>query len=253
MHDRFTTTPDKWNRATESQLERAEAQVWKALDDEAVVDHVERNYRRGGNYAGATFIDLDPVDPYSFTPADLLSLNLLSVAAQPVAVRRLLEPSRERGHLVRLLSEENLPLDADLAIADTDQLLAMANLHQALKRALSPPDVKKPNPWVTASKLCARKRPDLFPVRDNVVCRYLGLLDQKGNYEVDWQVFRHVIQDNAIRRRLDEIVDEASQRPGVDVGHPNRRLRHLDVILWMHARPKNLGTAASGDLSILLD
>ena len=35
-----------------------------------------------------------------------------------------------------------------------------------------------------------------------------GLIEPRGNYEVDWQVFRRVIQDNAIRRRLDEIVDE---------------------------------------------
>ena len=88
-------------------------------------------------------------------------------------------------------------------------------------------------------------------MRDNVVCKYLGLIDPKGNYEVDWQVFRHVIQDNAIRRRLDEIVDEAAQRPGVDVGHPNRRLRHLDVVLWMHARRSASKEAgASGDLAI---
>ena len=127
-------------------------------------------------------------------------------------------------------------------MADTDQLLAMARApSRRLKQVLSPADVKNPNPWVTASKLCARKRPDLFPVRDNVVCKYLGLIEPKGNYEVDWQVFRHVIQDNAIRRRLDEIVDEAAARPGVDVGHPNRRLRHLDVVLWMHARRRVRG------------
>ena len=204
--------------------------IWEALNDEAAVDHLGSYYRRDGNYAGATFVDLDPVDPYAFTAADLLSLNLLGVAPQPVAVRHILEPSRQRGHLLRLLSEENLPLDPDLAMADADQLLAMAELHQGLKRALTPAGVQNPNPWVTASKLCARKRPDLFPVRDNVVCKYLGLIDPKGNYEVDWQVFRHVIQDNDVRRRLDEIVDEASRRPGVDVGHPNRRLRHLDVV-----------------------
>jgi len=253
MDERFTTPPTDWTPATPRQLERAKELVNQALNDGAAVDHLETYYRRDGNYAGATFIDLDPVDPYLFTAADLLSLNLLSVAAQPVAVRRLLEPSRERGHLVRLLSEENLPLDADLAMADTGQLLSMAQLHEALKRALSPADVKNPNPWVTASKLCARKRPDLFPVRDNVVCKHLGLIEPKGNYQVDWQVFRHVIQDNAIRRRLDEIVDEAAQRPGVDVGHPNRGLRHLDVILWMHARPRNATPAAAGDLSMLLE
>lgn len=254
MNGRFTSAPSGWSATTEAQLERAMDRVWEALNDEAAVGRLESYYRRDGNYAGATFIDLDPVDPYSFTPADLLSLNLLSVAAQPVAVRRLLEPSRQRGHLLRLLSEENLPLDADLAMADTDQLLAMAELHRALKNALSPADVKNPNPWVTASKLCARKRPDLFPVRDNVVCKYLGLIDPKGDYQVDWQVFRHVIQNNAIRRRLDDLVDEASQRPGVDVGHPNRRLRHLDVVLWMHARPKGTkAAAASGDLAISVE
>ena len=97
------------------------------------------------------------------------------------------------------------------------------------------------------------QRPDLFPVRDNVVCKHLGLIEPRGNYEVDWQVFRHVIQDNPIRRRLDEIVDEAAGRPGVDIGHPNRRLRHLDVVLWMHARPKATRTAgASGDMAISL-
>jgi hypothetical protein len=251
MDKRFTTPPTDWTPATPRQLEQAKELVWLALNAEATVGHLETYYRRDGNYAGATFIDLDPVDPYSFTAADLLSLNLLSVAAQPVAVRRLLEPSRERGHLVRLLSEEKLPLDADLAMADADQLLAMAQLHEALKQALSPAEVKNPNPWVTASKLCARKRPDLFPVRDNVVCKHLGLIESRGNYEVDWQVFRHVIQDNAIRRQLDAIVDEAAGRPGVDVGHPNRRLRHLDVVLWMHARTKSAGPAeTSGDMAI---
>lgn len=253
MDERFSTPPTDWTPASPHQLEHATKLVHQALNDAAAVGHLETYYRRVGNYAGATFLDLDPVDPYSFTAADLLSLNLLGVAAQPVAVRRLLEPSRERGHLVRLLSEENLPIDADLAMADADQLLAMAELHEAVKRALSPADVKDPNPWVTASKLCARKRPDLFPVRDNVVCKHLGLIEPRGNYEVDWQVFRHVIQDNAIRRRLDEIVDEAAGRPGVDIGHPNRRLRHLDVVLWMHARPKATRTAgASGDMAISL-
>ena len=254
MDERFTSPPAGWAAATQHQLGLAKVLVWQALSDEAAVDRLASYYRRDGNYAGATFVDLHPIDPYSFTPADLLSLNLLSVAAQPVAVRRLLEPSRQRGLLLRLLSEENLPLDADLAMADTGQLLAMAELHQELKRALSPANANGPNPWVTASKLCARKRPDLFPVRDNVVCKYLGLIDPKGNYEVDWQVFRHVIQDNDVRRRLDEIVDEASLRPGVDVGHPNRRLRHLDVVLWMHARPQGTKTSAtSGDMAISLD
>jgi len=85
--------------------------------------------------------------------------------------------------------------------------------------------------------LTARKRPDLFPVRDSVVCGYLGLdKGRKQNYEVDWQVFRRLLQDDGVRSQLDAVVDEAARRPGVDVGFVNGRLRHLDVVLWMHAR-----------------
>lgn len=236
MQSRFTSTPSGWDPPSDGRLDFAVARVWEALKHKDAADRMANYYGRGGNYAGATFLDLDPVDPYAWTTGDLLSLTLLGVTAHPVAVRRLLEPSRERGLLLRLLSEEYLPLDADLSMADSGQLLAMKDLYLAVKRALPPAHVANPNPWVTASKLCARKRADLFPIRDNVVCRYLGLIAPKGDYQVDWQVFRHVIQDNSIRRRIDELVDEASRRPGVDIGHPNRRLRHLDVLLWMHAR-----------------
>jgi hypothetical protein len=112
----------------------------------------------------------------------------------------------------------------------------MASLHEATKQAVSPSHVENGNRWVTASKLCARKRPDLFPVRDSKVCALLELSGVRHNYEVDWQVYRGIIQNDEVRRRIDAVVDEASSREGVNIGHPNRRLRHLDVALWMHAR-----------------
>ena len=55
---------------------------------------------------------------------------------------------------------------------------------------------------MTASKLCARKRPDLFPVRDKEVCDYLGLT-QLRNYQADWQVFRSLIGDPDITAAID--------------------------------------------------
>ena len=69
-----------------------------------------------------------------------------------------------------------------------------------------------------------------------MVCKYLGLQDGRQNDEVDWQVFRHIIQNDEVRRRLDSVVEEAATREGVNIGHPNRRLRHLDVVLWMGSR-----------------
>ncbi|KGN36003.1 hypothetical protein N798_00190 [Knoellia flava TL1] len=189
-------------------------------------------YARDRNFAGATFLDLDPVSPWDLNSSDLLALNLLSVQAPPYSVRRLLEPSPDRNLVLRLLSEDSLPLDADLATADPATMTAMADLHEAIKACLSPAHVKTKNSWVTASKLCARKRPDLFPVRDSVVCGYLGL---GNNYQVDWQVFRRIVQETSIRTAIDERIDAAAAK-GAAIGHPNRRLRHLDAILWMHAR-----------------
>ncbi len=132
-----------------------------------------------------------------------------------------------------MLAGHHLSLDANLSLADAASLEAMAAFHRALKPALSATESATANPCVTVSKLSARKRPDLFPVRDSVVCALLGI---GKNYEVDWQVYRRLLQDDDIRRSLDQIVDNAAAIPGVDVGSPTARLRHLDVVLWMHAR-----------------
>ena len=233
---RFQEIPDGWQAATPEQLDTGLRRTLDALAGDAVVEDVARYYDRESNYAGATFLDLDPVDPYAVTSGDLLAITLLSVQAEPQSVRRLLEMTATNREMRHLLTEEHLPLDADLAMADAATLEAMAALHQAAKRALSLDGSANKNPWVTVSKLTARKRPDLFPVRDSVVCKYLGLQDGRQNYEVDWQVFRHIIQNDEVRSRLDAIVDEAATRPGVNIGHPNRRLRHLDVVLWMANR-----------------
>lgn len=66
--------------------------------------------------------------------------------------------------MLRLLSGARPPLDSDLVIADGTSLLAMAELREAFKSYLSLAIVKSKNPSVTASKLCARKRPGWFPV-----------------------------------------------------------------------------------------
>ena len=217
--------------------EHAHEATWAALRHERVVDRVAGYYAREGDFAGATVLTVGPVDPHHVTTGDLLALTLLQVQASPAVVRRLTEPSRTRAELERMLSDEHLPANTDLALADNATLLDMAAFHEGVKRALSATESSTANPWVTAAKLTARKRPDLFPVRDSVVSRVLGL-DQgrKQNYQVDWQVFRRLLQDDGVRGRLDQVVDEAARRPGVDIGLPNRRLRHLDVVLWMHAR-----------------
>ena len=89
---------------------------------------------------------------------------------------------------------------------------------------------------MTASKLCARKRPYLFPVRDSVVRDFLGLT-QYGNYQVDWQLFRALLADSTIVRACDAAVAAAYQAAGDRRLAVDRdRLRVLDAALWSSAR-----------------
>lgn len=89
------------------------------------------------------------------------------------------------------------------------------------------------DPWVTAGKLCARKRPRLFPVRDALVCGALGL-SRYRSYQIDWQVYRAAMRDPQILAALYAVRDEAAATP--DVHLDDVPLRWLDVILWMQAK-----------------
>ena len=63
-------------------------------------------------------------------------------------------------------------------------------------------------------------------------------------------VFRHLIQQRDVREAIDGLVQKAATEPDVEVGHPNRRLRHLDVLLWMHApRPRRDGDRSGAPLT----
>jgi hypothetical protein len=234
--ERFTSIPEGWEALTEQAYEAARVATMEALHHDTAVDRHARYYAREGDFAGTTFLTIGPCDPYRFTSGDLLALTLLQVQVSPAVVRRLTEPSRTGERLMAMLQGQHLTVNADLTLADEATMQAMADFHVAVKPALSAGEAASANPWVTASKLTARKRPDLFPVRDSVVCELLGLSGRKQNYEVDWQVYRRLLQDDVIRNRLDQVVDDAAAREGVDVGSPMRRLRHLDVVLWMHAR-----------------
>jgi hypothetical protein len=123
----------------------------------------------------------------------------------------------------------------DLANAGSPALTEMAGLYEAVKQALSADTVKNPNARVAASKLCVRKGPDLFPVRDTEVCDYPGPTRWR-NYQVDWQVFRSLIGDPDIIEAIDVVSKATAEaaaggRPQVD----QSRLRLLDAAIWTYA------------------
>lgn len=99
--------------------------------------------------------------------------------------------------------------------------------------------MKRPNVWVTASKLCARKRPGLFPVRDKKVCDYLGL-SPLANYQVDWQVFRSLVADPDIVTTVHILADAAmAYAPKRNLRMDSWPLRLLDAAIWTYAISQN--------------
>ncbi len=114
----------------------------------------------------------------------------------------------------------------------------MAALDTELRRT---PDATA-NRWVFAAKVCARKRPDLFPLRDRLVCTYLaGSHDLRssalGPFRTDVQVFASLMSDPAVREAIaghrTELGDAAARVPD---------LRLLDAALWLAALAHGYGT-----------
>jgi len=220
--------PTGWASVAPQTLEAAFAAAWDALDPSLAAARLRDYYRADGNYAGATFVEAVPTDADQVTATDLFAITLLSVnAPKPHTTRQILDPGPIQSLILELLTSPRLGNNLDLATADSETLLSMALFYDLVKRTLGS------NPWVTAGKLCARKRPRLFPVRDRLVCGLLGL-SRHSNYEVDWQVYRALIGDHQLIAALQAARDEAATTPGVHIDmFP---LRWLDVVLWMHAK-----------------
>jgi len=227
--------PDGWQPPPPDLAVDAKQKAMEALRSDgprAAQHRLARFYDTDRDYAGASFTQLGPIDPMDITPADLLGTTLLSVRIRPGAARRMLDRGDTRDTLLRRLRA--LP-DCDLANAGSPALTAMEGLYEAVKQALSADTVKNPNAWVTASKLCARKRPDLFPVRDTEVRDYLGLT-QWRSYQVDWQVFRSLIGDPDIIATIDVMSKAtAAAAAGRRLQVDQSRLRLMDAAIWTYA------------------
>lgn len=216
-----------WTAPSTSELAHATAVVTEMLADEkSAVCGLSTFYATAGPFAGLTFTDLAPNDPTTITTEDLLALTLMDVSATSRAVRRLLVDKELRPAVDRALVKAKPGVALETAAAD--ELAAVVDLYLLLKERLGS------NPWVIASKLTARKRPALFPVRDNVVVGRLGLINKSPG--TDLLVFRHLVTRPDIAEALQAHAGTASRAPGVPNLLNVPRLRLLDTVLWMRDR-----------------
>jgi hypothetical protein len=217
-------------------LAHAHGEAWAAVCDTRAVEMLRRYYDPARNYAGSTFVGLEPNDPRDITATDLYALSLLDVNAGPLAGRLLLEAGAYRDRVLAALADPHLGHEVALETAEACTFAAAEELYLAFRDALGK------RPWVTASKLCARKRPLLLPVRDSVVTT--NRLRLGKDYLVDWQVYKTLLQDTGLVTQLRELVDEAQSGTTFQITDPV--LRILDVLLWMTADASMRPRSGSG-------
>ena len=224
--------PHDWRNADPFYAPALE-RVRTALADPRTPERLVRYYSPTGDYAGSSFTAIGDNAPDRIDEADLLAVSLVGTHVPPPMARALLEPGEVRDRVQALLSTDVLPADARLADVTPPLLEAMNALYVELRALVPPPTDRYLTNWTTAATLCARKRPALFPERDEAICRYLGMWPSR--YQVDWQVFYAVMAQDDVRADLERLVARAAESPSVVIDAPDALLRHLGVVLWMHA------------------
>ena len=219
-------------RNLENAEERAIAKALEALSHPCTPCRVAEFYDPTTNYAGATFAQLEPRDNEAITAADLIATTTLSVDIPPLAVRRFLTDKDLKENFAHLLSK--LPQTGLEEVTEAG-FVAMCDFYDPVKDSLAQAGTKSSNPWVTASKITARKRPDLFPVRDNVVCDFLGISSLRDR-ALDWRVFQSLIRQDDINDHLEQVPAKAeTSREGASLLFDKENLRLLDAALWRFA------------------
>ena len=209
-----------------------------ALKEPEAVDALSAYYDRDRAYAGTLFLDAEPNDPDAIGASDLYALTTLSMDLDARQGRLLLDEGPTRLAVTRLLRS----LSPSLAITDlqhapdgsAETLRRMYELHQTFRDLLGGSSTR----WVFASKLCARKRPRLFPVRDNQVSIYLGggrpLKSGDGwpgDFSIDMQIYAYLITETAVQAALSRLRAALEKDRGIRVDFDDLRL--LDSALWM--------------------
>jgi hypothetical protein len=218
-------------RPNASTLARARQNVLVEVKSRQAISKLLTFYDPAGRYAGLTFLDLQPVRHDAIGASDFMAPSLMSAPLTPKQVRALIAASPQIRKALRAVPET-----ADLAIA-TEQLLAGPawQLHDVVRKALNTGEGRKTKAPLKTDKLCARKRPGLFPVRDSRITAKTKV-GHRG-----WLTFQALLQDPAIVAALQRARLTASQT-NIGVAHLPL-LRVLDTILWM---PFSLGNPVVG-------
>ncbi len=199
------------------------------LDREDAVARV-CDYRE--RFTGRAFDDLTRSDPNAIEWADYVAVAMLAIEIRPgsksgISPEAILRLDGRRSEINRLLQQ--IPTDIELHSLTRRELDGLLldpkspgrRLFEVLKEEL-------PGQRVARSKLLARKRPGLIPIRDTVVERALGL--KKDAY---WEPWWTMLQERAVAKRLIRIRTGAK---ALDL----TLLRIADIVVWHAASEQRI-------------
>ncbi|WP_139813864.1 DUF6308 family protein [Mycobacterium simiae] len=184
----------------------------------------------GGAYTGAAFDTYGRNDPFAITADDLIAVTMLSIpinesSRSGIRPSAILDLEARTDEVTSLLNA--LPVDRSLHTLtqeDFDRWLGPESsgdsLYELMRQHVS-------LPRVATHKLLARKRPLLFPIRDTVVERALGLIRRNDGWWRPW--WGSLSTDDAIVVRLREIREQADA-PRLSL------LRIADIVIWLRNR-----------------
>lgn len=234
--------PAGWEPVNALLLEGALAAALDSLDDTAL-DRVRTYYDPTTKYAGNFLTAEDGysggVGPNDIDPSDLFAVSTLSIDISSLAARTLLRPSPARTQVQRALAQVPSGLPITSLDSDPNRDGHVLESLKAAYDAIRTSNGGNSNTWVFASKLLARKRPYLAPVRDNLVCFLLNgdaALKRPGlgTFSTDLQVFAYLMTSATVTTRLADIRHVLMQQGAGDQLEPSD-LRLLDVVLWTRA------------------
>lgn len=184
------------------------------LEGDPAIDRVRRYFRW---WSGRHFDVIGENDPNAITGDDLVAVSLLSIEIPPEAAIAILEDKKDE--LVGCL--KNIPQGKDAVLWEVgESTINEGSQADSLWQILHEIDGIG---WVTAHKLCARKRPHLLPVYDSVVKAAL----QPRSREF-WKPLRKTLVDHPeIVARLEEVKEDAGIDKRISL------LRTMDVAVWM--------------------
>jgi hypothetical protein len=214
--------PAQWPAPTDQRVSVARRRVAEVLSDTALTSgQLAEYYDPSGDFAGHVFDQRADSDPNDVSASDLLAITTMQVQAAPRAVTNFLTDGQPRQDVINALRATD---DVPLWTASSEQLSHAAAFYTTVKKTLG-----GTNMWVTASKLCARKRPALIPVRDSVIAEGLGLPGK--DFREDWLIIGKVLEDTHLREQLQDAA-EAADPAGSTVLSSVPELRLLDAVLW---------------------